>query len=208
MVFMPQSGYIHPDEFFQSVEVVTGDILGTDTVRTWEFNVTAPIRFNAFLFIHYWLVISGLCETKALIKQENSVFLPKLTFFFHKHYFTCEIQEYDFESHAVWHTALHPQSSRLRAVHGHGVELIRPKLGLSVTQAGHVSVVVCGGLVRLPSLQALPSQLQPVSHHSRELLRYARIFDKIVQQFNRTGKYSIHTLFRRVSTTRCLLLSL
>ncbi len=47
MVFMPQSGYIHPDEFFQSVEVVTGDVLGTDTVRTWEFNVTAPIRYNA-----------------------------------------------------------------------------------------------------------------------------------------------------------------
>jgi hypothetical protein len=44
MVFMPQSGYIHPDEFFQSVEVVTGDVLSTDTVRTWDFNVTAPIR--------------------------------------------------------------------------------------------------------------------------------------------------------------------
>jgi phosphatidylinositol glycan class Z len=24
LVFMPQNGYIHPDEFFQSVEVLTG----------------------------------------------------------------------------------------------------------------------------------------------------------------------------------------
>jgi len=48
MVLMPQSGYIHPDEFFQSVEVVTGDVLSTDTIRTWEFNVTAPIRFQCY----------------------------------------------------------------------------------------------------------------------------------------------------------------
>ena len=47
MVLMPQSGYIHPDEFFQSVEVVTGDVLSTDTIRTWEFNVTSPIRSMA-----------------------------------------------------------------------------------------------------------------------------------------------------------------
>ena len=47
MVFMPQPGYIHPDEFFQTVEVVTGDVLSTDTIRTWEFNVTAPIRSMA-----------------------------------------------------------------------------------------------------------------------------------------------------------------
>ncbi len=26
------------------MEVVTGDVLSTDTIRTWEFNVTAPIR--------------------------------------------------------------------------------------------------------------------------------------------------------------------
>lgn len=41
---MPQTGYIHPDEFFQSAEVVTGDVFGVDVVRTWEFNSSSPIR--------------------------------------------------------------------------------------------------------------------------------------------------------------------
>ncbi len=44
LVLWPQPGYIHPDEFFQTVEVVAGDALGLDVHRTWEFNVTAPIR--------------------------------------------------------------------------------------------------------------------------------------------------------------------
>ncbi|KAJ2528084.1 hypothetical protein EV175_007486, partial [Coemansia sp. RSA 1933] len=37
-------GYIHPDEFFQAGEVTGGDILGVDSVRTWEFSEDAPIR--------------------------------------------------------------------------------------------------------------------------------------------------------------------
>ena len=44
LVFYPLPGYIHPDEYFQTVEVVTGDVLGTRTLRTWEFNTTAPLR--------------------------------------------------------------------------------------------------------------------------------------------------------------------
>ena len=44
LVFLPQNGYIHPDEFFQTVEVVVGDVLQTETTRTWEFNSTAPLR--------------------------------------------------------------------------------------------------------------------------------------------------------------------
>ena len=37
-------GYIHPDEVFQSVEVVAGDVFGLEVVRTWEFNVNSPLR--------------------------------------------------------------------------------------------------------------------------------------------------------------------
>lgn len=44
LVFFPQPGYIHPDEYFQTVEVITGDVLGTRTTRTWEFNTTTPLR--------------------------------------------------------------------------------------------------------------------------------------------------------------------
>ena len=43
-MFTLQPGYIHPDEFFQTVEVVSGDVFDLDVVRTWEFNVTSPIR--------------------------------------------------------------------------------------------------------------------------------------------------------------------
>ena len=41
-IFSP--GYIHPDEYFQTVEVVVGDVFETETTRTWEFNSTAPLR--------------------------------------------------------------------------------------------------------------------------------------------------------------------
>ena len=44
LVLFVQSGYIHPDEFFQTVEVVVGDVFQTETTRTWEFNSTAPLR--------------------------------------------------------------------------------------------------------------------------------------------------------------------
>eukprot|EP01124_Arcella_intermedia_P017672 TRINITY_DN2447_c0_g1_i1.p1 TRINITY_DN2447_c0_g1~~TRINITY_DN2447_c0_g1_i1.p1 ORF type:complete len:587 (-),score=137.05 TRINITY_DN2447_c0_g1_i1:30-1790(-) len=37
-------GYIHPDAFFQSSEVVASDVFGFDTVRTWEFEPSLPCR--------------------------------------------------------------------------------------------------------------------------------------------------------------------
>ena len=45
LVLIPtNTGYIHPDEHFQTIEVIAGDVLELDTHRTWEFNVTAPLR--------------------------------------------------------------------------------------------------------------------------------------------------------------------
>ena len=35
LVIFPQPGYIHPDEYFQTVEVITGDVLGSRYV--WIF---------------------------------------------------------------------------------------------------------------------------------------------------------------------------
>ncbi|XP_072264288.1 GPI mannosyltransferase 4 isoform X2 [Pyxicephalus adspersus] len=40
----PQKGYLHPDEFFQSPEVMAGDILDLDTNRPWEFLPVFPCR--------------------------------------------------------------------------------------------------------------------------------------------------------------------
>lgn len=70
LTFAPQTGYIHPDEFFQSIEVIsgmllfstmfqrslpkipllfpTGDHFDIDVYRPWEFNTTFPIR-TAFI---------------------------------------------------------------------------------------------------------------------------------------------------------------
>ncbi|EDV37750.2 uncharacterized protein Dana_GF13610, isoform A [Drosophila ananassae] len=44
LVFVPQLGYVHPDEFFQSVEVMTGDHFRLEHTRTWEFNNSMPVR--------------------------------------------------------------------------------------------------------------------------------------------------------------------
>ncbi|KAG9291571.1 hypothetical protein G9A89_021990 [Geosiphon pyriformis] len=37
-------GYVHPDEFFQSPEIMAGDILGCEVYRPWEFNELTPSR--------------------------------------------------------------------------------------------------------------------------------------------------------------------
>ena len=44
------TGYIHPDEYFQTVEVIAGDVLEIETHRTWEFNATAPLRSPSVSF--------------------------------------------------------------------------------------------------------------------------------------------------------------
>ncbi|CAG8480146.1 5028_t:CDS:10 [Ambispora leptoticha] len=37
-------GYVHPDEFFQSPEIMAGDVLGYEVYRPWEFNEHLPSR--------------------------------------------------------------------------------------------------------------------------------------------------------------------
>lgn len=62
LVMRLQPGYLHPDEFFQSVEVGAGDVYAPlDVVRTWEFQPTGPgpIRSIAgiapFVHLPIWL---------------------------------------------------------------------------------------------------------------------------------------------------------
>ncbi|KAL1477975.1 hypothetical protein MTO96_035324 [Rhipicephalus appendiculatus] len=45
------AGYIHPDEFFQSTEVVAGDLFGLKAHRTWEFTSPYPIRSIAIIWM-------------------------------------------------------------------------------------------------------------------------------------------------------------
>lgn len=44
LALLPQPGYIHPDEFFQTIEILAGRIFQLDANIPWEFNVTFPIR--------------------------------------------------------------------------------------------------------------------------------------------------------------------
>ncbi|KAK9306616.1 hypothetical protein QLX08_002801 [Tetragonisca angustula] len=44
LTLIPQTGYIHPDEYFQSIEVISGDHFDIDINKPWEFNSTFPIR--------------------------------------------------------------------------------------------------------------------------------------------------------------------
>ncbi|XP_076763483.1 phosphatidylinositol glycan anchor biosynthesis class Z [Xylocopa sonorina] len=44
LTLVPQTGYIHPDEYFQSIEVISGDHFDIDINKPWEFNSTFPIR--------------------------------------------------------------------------------------------------------------------------------------------------------------------
>eukprot|EP00051_Salpingoeca_urceolata_P011794 m.146556 g.146556 ORF g.146556 m.146556 type:complete len:697 (-) comp17257_c1_seq2:660-2750(-) len=48
LVLLPQPGYIHPDEFFQSPEVVAGDVFGINVDVPWEFRPAFPIRSIVF----------------------------------------------------------------------------------------------------------------------------------------------------------------
>ncbi|XP_050729955.1 GPI mannosyltransferase 4-like isoform X2 [Eriocheir sinensis] len=43
-----QTGYIHPDEFHQSVQVMARDILDIDAGKPWEFHANNPIRSVTF----------------------------------------------------------------------------------------------------------------------------------------------------------------
>ena len=50
-VCVPQTGYIHPDEFFQATEITAGDLFGFKHTRTWEFNKTFPARSAVFPYV-------------------------------------------------------------------------------------------------------------------------------------------------------------
>ncbi|XP_063928732.1 GPI mannosyltransferase 4 [Zophobas morio] len=44
LVLIPQIGYIHPDEYFQSIEVQAGRVFAVEHNTPWEFNATFPVR--------------------------------------------------------------------------------------------------------------------------------------------------------------------
>uniref|UniRef100_A0A8D0LBE8 Mannosyltransferase n=1 Tax=Sphenodon punctatus TaxID=8508 RepID=A0A8D0LBE8_SPHPU len=59
---LPQTGYLHPDEFFQSPEVMAGDILDLEVYHPWEFVSSSPCRTVVFPLITsgvaFWVIKS------------------------------------------------------------------------------------------------------------------------------------------------------
>nr|XP_051674911.1 GPI mannosyltransferase 4 [Oryctolagus cuniculus]XP_051674912.1 GPI mannosyltransferase 4 [Oryctolagus cuniculus]XP_051674913.1 GPI mannosyltransferase 4 [Oryctolagus cuniculus] len=57
---LPQTGYVHPDEFFQSPEVMAEDILGLQATRPWEFYPSSSCRTVVFPLLTsgstFWLL--------------------------------------------------------------------------------------------------------------------------------------------------------
>ncbi|XP_016041178.1 GPI mannosyltransferase 4 [Erinaceus europaeus] len=57
---LPQTGYVHPDEFFQSPEVMAEDILGIEAARPWEFHPSNSCRTVVFPLLTsgtaFWLL--------------------------------------------------------------------------------------------------------------------------------------------------------
>ncbi|XP_044763803.1 GPI mannosyltransferase 4-like isoform X1 [Coccinella septempunctata] len=80
LVFIPFMGYIHPDEFFQSVEVVAGKFLNVEHKLTWEFNTTAPIRSMALPYFTLGMCYKMLLGLDYLTKVLLGV--PMLTSYF------------------------------------------------------------------------------------------------------------------------------
>ncbi|XP_058518065.1 GPI mannosyltransferase 4 isoform X2 [Ochotona princeps] len=57
---LPQKGYVHPDEFFQSPEVMAEDVLGLQAMRPWEFYPSSSCRTVVFPLLTsgsaFWLL--------------------------------------------------------------------------------------------------------------------------------------------------------
>ncbi|CAH8524284.1 unnamed protein product [Heterobilharzia americana] len=74
-VFNLQSGYLHPDEYFQSIEIAAGDIYNLDVLRTWEFSLDdkGPLRSVAGMspFVHIPILF-----TKWILDKLNSKTIP------------------------------------------------------------------------------------------------------------------------------------
>ena len=66
---LPQTGYVYPDEFFQSPEIMAKDYLLINTTVTWEWNEKFPVRspLSAFLTSGIpYMVLKALCNVKLL----------------------------------------------------------------------------------------------------------------------------------------------
>jgi len=73
LTLLPQTGYIHPDEFFQSTEILAGRVFNFETYTPWEFNSTIPIRSMALPSITIGLPYLAMKYLAQYIQEFSSV---------------------------------------------------------------------------------------------------------------------------------------
>ncbi|NXK92800.1 PIGZ mannosyltransferase, partial [Formicarius rufipectus] len=82
----PQSGYLHPDEFFQAPEVMAGDILNLQVYYPWEFLSSFPCRTVVFPLmtsgVTYWAIksLQQLDICSSCINSYTLLVSPRLLF--------------------------------------------------------------------------------------------------------------------------------
>jgi phosphatidylinositol glycan class Z len=78
-----QNGYLHPDEFFQSIQIVTEDLFDQTPNRTWEFTSDNPIRNIAIPYVVYGFPIKFLSILIGLdvvgLNTDNLIMFPRMS---------------------------------------------------------------------------------------------------------------------------------
>ncbi|XP_078583728.1 GPI alpha-1,2-mannosyltransferase 4-like [Branchiostoma floridae x Branchiostoma japonicum] len=84
LVLLPQSGYIHPDEFFQAPEVMAGSVLNYKVRLTWEWTEDLPIRSPVLPFLNSGIpflvlkTINYLGPLPALLSAYSLLIAPRV----------------------------------------------------------------------------------------------------------------------------------
>ena len=75
-----QNGYLYPDEFFQSSEIMARDILEINSTITWEWNETFPVRspVSAFLTSGIPFLILRLLSKYVGLSQNSFLIIPRI----------------------------------------------------------------------------------------------------------------------------------
>uniref|UniRef100_H2YHV1 Mannosyltransferase n=1 Tax=Ciona savignyi TaxID=51511 RepID=H2YHV1_CIOSA len=84
LCILPQTGYIFPDEFFQSPEIMAGDLLDIASYRTWEWDSSKPARNIVFPLVSsgipYMVMryLSGIFGSQNIITPYTLLLGPRL----------------------------------------------------------------------------------------------------------------------------------
>ncbi|KAJ2411560.1 alpha 1,2 mannosyltransferase [Coemansia sp. IMI 209128] len=83
ILFSVLPSYIHPDEFFQSSEIATSDILKVTGHRTWEFSSQAPVRSIVPIYLYAgtpMFILSFFSVTPWTLFYGSRIFMALLSF--------------------------------------------------------------------------------------------------------------------------------